>query len=61
MYGYTQEEAIGQPITLIVPSDRQEEISQILEELKGGEPIRNFETICMKKGGAEVDSTRTRA
>src|SRR5258708_16236348 len=42
LYGYTQEEAIGQSITLIVPPDRRNEETTILNRLQQGERIDHF-------------------
>src|SRR5262249_48291880 len=57
--GYTAEEAIGQPITILIPSDRQGEEEQILERLKRGESIEHFETVRVRKDGTEVDVSLT--
>lgn len=45
IFGYTAEEAIGHPITLIVPPDRLDEEGDILASLRRGERINHFETI----------------
>lgn len=55
MYGYTQEEAIHQPISMIIPADRQEEMTEILNKIRNGENIDNYETIRKKKDGSLVD------
>lgn len=51
MYGYTAAEAIGQPITLICPSDQADEIPKILARLKRGERIEHYETVRRRKDG----------
>ncbi|HWE07670.1 MAG TPA: PAS domain S-box protein, partial [Rhizomicrobium sp.] len=51
LFGYTAEEAIGQPVTMLIPLDRQEEEPLILERLRGGETIDHFETIRRRKDG----------
>jgi PAS domain S-box-containing protein len=51
MYGYTAEEAIGQSIRIIVPPDRQDEETDVLERIKRGEKIDHFETIRCRKDG----------
>ena len=40
LFGYTAEEAIGKPISLIIPEDRQQEEREIIEKLRRGEPSR---------------------
>jgi PAS domain S-box-containing protein/excisionase family DNA binding protein len=51
MYGYTAAEAVGQPITLICPSNQVDEIPKILERLKRGERIEHYETVRRRKDG----------
>jgi two-component system, OmpR family, sensor histidine kinase VicK len=43
-FGYTAEEAIGQSVFIIIPEDRQQEEVDILERLRNGERIKQFET-----------------
>ena len=52
IFGFTPEEAIGQPITLIIPPELQDEERQILARLRAGERIEHFETIRQTKDGA---------
>jgi len=42
VFGYSAEEAIGQPITIIIPSDRQDEERAILTRIRRGERIEHF-------------------
>jgi PAS domain S-box-containing protein len=49
IFGYTAAEAVGQPITVIIPPDRLEEEPKILDRLKRGERVDHFETIRMRK------------
>jgi PAS domain S-box-containing protein len=51
MYGYTAQEIIGQPISLLCPPHRVDEIPSILERLKRGEHIQHFETLRQHKDG----------
>ncbi|HEY0378085.1 MAG TPA: PAS domain S-box protein [Pyrinomonadaceae bacterium] len=55
LYGYTAEEAVGQPISMLVPPDRPNEIPDILARLKRGEQIEQFETTRVKKSGEALD------
>ena len=55
MFGYTAEEAVGQHITLIVPSHLLDEEADILARLRSGERIDHFETIRRRKDGTEFD------
>src|SRR5207302_9040932 len=52
LYGYTAEEVIGKPITLLAPPDRIDEIRGILERLRRGERVERKETTRVRKDGA---------
>jgi PAS domain S-box-containing protein len=49
LYGYRAAEVINQPITMLVPPDRTDEIRQILARIKRGEQITHYETERCKK------------
>jgi PAS domain S-box-containing protein len=55
LYGYTPEEAIGRPISLIIPHDRPTEMMDILRRLRRGERIEHFETKRVTKDGRVID------
>jgi ferritin-like metal-binding protein YciE len=44
VFGYSAGEAIGQPITLVIPMDRQREEREILTRIRRGERSDHFET-----------------
>jgi PAS domain S-box-containing protein len=54
VFGYTAEEAIGQPITIVIPQDRQNEERLILTRIRRGERIEHFETIRQRKHGSLI-------
>jgi len=54
LFGYSEDEALGQPITLIMPRDRLDEETRIIESLRRGERIEHFETIRRRKDGSLV-------
>ena len=45
MFGYTEREAIGQPITTIIPPDLHDEEHGILRRLRAGERVEHYETV----------------
>ena len=49
MFGYTEHEAIGQPITMIIPPALHEEEYEILRRLRAGERIDHYETVRVTK------------
>jgi PAS domain S-box-containing protein len=59
LFGYTQEEAIGQNIALIIPADRRSEEATILKQLQQGGRIDHFETIRRRKDGTLLDISLT--
>jgi PAS domain S-box-containing protein len=59
MFGYTAEEAVGKHITLIIPADRRDEETTILQRLKRGERVDHFETIRANKDGTLLDISLT--
>jgi PAS domain S-box-containing protein len=59
LFGYTAQEAVGQPITLIIPPERQDEELAILERLRRGQRIEHFETVRITKDGRRIDISLT--
>jgi PAS domain S-box-containing protein len=59
LFGYTADEAIGKPITLIIPADRLDEERSILGRIRKGERVDHFETIRQKKDGQLVNISLT--
>jgi PAS domain S-box-containing protein len=55
LYGYTASEVIGQPVTILIPPDRQNEEGGILERIAGGEHVDHYETIRRHKNGTLID------
>jgi PAS domain S-box-containing protein len=55
LYGYTADEAVGQPISLIIPPERPSELPAIMERLRHGERIDHYEKIRVRKDGTRLD------
>jgi PAS domain S-box-containing protein len=55
LFEYTAEEAIGQPITIIIPRERLSEEETILSRLRLGERIEHFQTVRVAKSGRLID------
>ncbi len=51
MFGYSAEEAVGQPITIVIPEERLNEERDILTRIRRGERLDHFETIRRRKHG----------
>jgi PAS domain S-box-containing protein len=59
IFGYSEEEMIGQSITRMIPPERSDEEPRILERLKRGERVDHFETVRVHKSGARVEVSVT--
>jgi PAS domain S-box-containing protein len=59
LFGYAAEEAIGQPITLVIPEDRQSEERDILTRIRRGQRVEHFETIRRRKHGSLITVSLT--
>ena len=59
MFGYTELEATGQPITLIIPPDLYDEEHDILMRLRAGERVDHYETVRVTKAGGRIDVSLT--
>jgi PAS domain S-box-containing protein len=59
LFGYTEGEAVGQHITMLVPANLRQEEATILERLRKGERIEHFETVRKRKDGTTLDVSLT--
>jgi PAS domain S-box-containing protein len=59
IFGYKAAEVIGKPVTILIPPDRLDEETQILERIERDEQVVHYETIRRRKDGAEIDISLT--
>ena len=59
LFGYSADEAIGRPITMLIPEDRQGEEPEIIGRIRRGERIHHYETIRRRKDGSLIDISLT--
>jgi PAS domain S-box-containing protein len=59
LFGYTAEETIGKPVTLLIPPERRDEEQGILERIRRGERIEHYETVRRRKDGSLLDISLT--
>lgn len=55
IFGYTAEEAVGKPVTILIPEERFDEEPEILGRIRRGVPINHYETIRRRKDGSLID------
>jgi PAS domain S-box-containing protein len=59
LFGYAAGQAIGQPITMLIPRDRLEEERHIIESLRAGKRVEHYETVRVAKDGRSIDVALT--
>ncbi|HEX8156052.1 MAG TPA: PAS domain S-box protein [Solirubrobacteraceae bacterium] len=55
LFGYSVQEAIGQPIAMLVAPDRQDELAELLAQIKRGERVDPLETVRIAKDGRAIE------
>lgn len=59
IYGYTSEEVVGHPISILIPKDRPDELPAILAGLARGERFDHYLTRRVRKDGTHIDVSVT--
>src|SRR5689334_3710792 len=59
IFGYTADEVIGKPVTILIPPDHEDEEPKILARLRAGKRIEHYETIRVAKDGRLLDISLT--
>jgi PAS domain S-box-containing protein len=59
LFGYSAAEAIGKPVSMLIPDDRQDEEPHILARIRRGERIDHYETVRRRKDGGMVEISIT--
>ncbi len=59
IFGYTAEEMIGKPITLLIPENHIDEEPKILDRIRRGESINHYQTVRRRKDGSIIDISLT--
>ena len=55
LYGYSADEVIGKPVSILIPPEESDDFSEIMDKLKRGESVARSETVRQKKDGERVD------
>ena len=59
LFGYSPEETIGGPASILAPPDRKDEMPANLERIRRGEKVDRYETVRRCKDGSLVDVSLT--
>ncbi len=59
IYGYSAEEIVGKDISILEPADLKGEIRQLIEKIKQGKKVKNYETLRLKKDGTLINVSVT--
>lgn len=59
VYGYTAEEAVGQDLSLITPSEWRQRVSDVLDRVEHGQPVQRVEVKRRRKDGRMIDVALT--
>jgi PAS domain S-box-containing protein len=55
LYGFSAAEAVGNPVSIIIPADRMGESAALLTRINNGETVAPLETIRVRKDGQRID------
>ena len=59
LFGYTAEEVIGKPVTILIPEDRMNEEPEILDRIRRGERVDHYDTVRRRKDGSLINISLT--
>ncbi|HLM58306.1 MAG TPA: PAS domain S-box protein [Pyrinomonadaceae bacterium] len=59
IFGYTADEVVGKPVTILIPEDHLDEEPTILARIRAGERVEHYETVRVRKDGSFVDISLT--
>lgn len=54
LFGYTAAEAIGRPITMLIPEHLQSEEADIIRRIRANERVESYETVRRRKDGSTI-------
>jgi len=58
-YGFTKEEALGSPMSIVTPPELAGQLQEILDKLRSGQQVEHLETVRIRKDGTRLDVSVT--
>ena len=55
LLGYTADEIVGKPLSIVIPPDRRAEDDRVLQRLRRGERVEPYESVRIRKDGSSVE------
>lgn len=59
IYGYSVQEAVGNPISMLTSREQAYGITQMLEKVRRGQRVENCEILCVRKDGSQLHASIT--
>lgn len=59
LYGYTADEIVGRPVSVLMPPEREDDFPMILGRLLSGQKVEHYETKRKTKDGRVIDVSLT--
>ncbi|MBD3217792.1 MAG: PAS domain S-box protein [candidate division Zixibacteria bacterium] len=59
IYGYDESEVLGQPIQMLIPPEKSDEVSDILDNIRNCQRLEQYTTIRMRKDDSRFDASVT--
>jgi diguanylate cyclase (GGDEF)-like protein/PAS domain S-box-containing protein len=59
IYGYTSAEVVGKSISILVPPEKSDELTSILDSIARGKRVDHYETVRVRKDGSHIDVSLT--
>jgi PAS domain S-box-containing protein len=59
LYGYEAADAVGRPISMLVPPELPEEVPQILAKIEAGRRVNHYETVRVRNDGSRIHISLT--
>ncbi len=59
LFAFSEAEAVGQPIAILIPEELRDEETKILQHLRAGGTFEHYETVRLTKYGKKLDVSLT--